>query len=113
MIDVAEAIDDEAEPVTLTVYPVTPGGKYDGKGNAIRAVGVVTTILAAIQPVSGRQLKDVPEGIIKEVSNVGWSRTPVAVNNEIGYGGETFRVTWTWPRPRDGFTKFTLRKIQL
>lgn len=108
MIDVAEAIDDEAELVTWTRYAA---GTTDGKGNYIKGAATTLDIAAAIQPSSGRQMKDLPEGLIKEVAYVGWSRSTVAVNHEIGYGGENFRVVWAWPRPKDGFTKFALRKI--
>lgn len=109
MIDVAEAIDAEAVPVTLRTRAV---GSYDAAGNGVPGAVTVAPAMAAIQPVSGRVLLDLPEGIRAEVSLVGWSRSSVADGNEIVYGGETFRVVHTWPRPADGFTKFALKRVE-
>lgn len=110
MSDVAEAIDAEAVPVT---FQAPAGATYDTKGNAVRddAPDPVSG-MAAVQPASGRMLQDLPEGLRAEVSMVGWSRTMVAVKWEVVYGGETFRVVHTWPRPADGFTKFAMARAQ-
>ena len=109
MSDVAEAIDAEAVPVTFQA-PAT--ATYDTKGNAVPgAAPAPVSGMAAVQPASGRLLQDLPEGLRAEVSMVGWSRTMVAVKWEVGYGGETYRVVHTWPRPADGFTKFAMKRV--
>lgn len=109
-MDVAEAIDGEAVPVT---FQLPAGSTYDPRGNAVRAAAPDPVPgAAAIQPASGRMLMDLPEGLRAEVSMVGWSRTMVAVNWEIIYDGENYRVVHTWPRPADGFTKFALKRVQ-
>jgi hypothetical protein len=69
-------------------------------------------MMAAIQPVSGRLLQDLPEGLRSEVSYAGWSRTMVAEGYEIIYGGSTYRVAHVWPRPMDGFNKFVLKRAE-
>lgn len=110
MSDAAEAIDAEAVPVTFQA-PAT--ATYDTKGNAVRAAAPdPVSGMAAVQPASGRLLQDLPEGLRKEVSMVGWSRTMVAVKWEVVYGGETYRVVHTWPRPADGFTKFAMARAE-
>ena len=109
MTDVAEAIDAEAVPV---VFRPPAGATYDRKGNAVPgAAPAAITAAAAVQPASGRMLQDLPEGLRAEVSMVGWSRTMVAVKWEVVYGGETYRVVHTWPRPADGFTKFAMKRV--
>lgn len=81
MTDVAEAIDAEAVPVT---FQPPAGATYDAKGNAVPgALPDSVPGAAAIQPVSGRMLQDLPEGLRSEVSMVGWSRTMVAVRWEV------------------------------
>lgn len=109
MIDVAWAIDAEAVPVTLRTFA---GGTYDAAGNGIPGAPSDAPAMAAVQPVSGRMLQDLPEGIRTEVSHVGWTRSSVDVGNEIVYGGETYRVAHVWPRPMDGFNKFALKRAQ-
>ena len=110
MIDVAEAIDGEAVPVT---FQPPAGATYDAGGNAVPgALPDVVPGMAAVQPVSGRMLQDLPEGLRAEVVNVGWSRTMVALKWEIIYGGETYRVVHVWPRPMDGFSKFAMKRAQ-
>jgi hypothetical protein len=110
LTDVALAIDAEAVLVTFQPPAVST---YDSKGNAVPGV-VPAPIsgMAAIQPVSGRMLQDLPEGLRAEVSMVGWSRTTVAFKWEVVYANETYRVIHTWPRPSDGFTKFAMKRAQ-
>ena len=100
MIDVAAAIDAEAVPVTLTT--VAPG-TYDAGGNYIPGPSSTATIFTAMQPVTGQALKDMPEGIRTEAEWLVWSRSPIAVNNEITAAGTDYRVLFVWPRLRDGF----------
>ena len=110
MSDVASAIDAEAVSVTFQPPAVAT---YDSKGNAVLGDDPdALDGLAAIQPASGRMLQDIPEGLRAEVTMVGWSRTMVALKWKVVYGGETFRVVHTWPRPADGFTKFAMARAQ-
>lgn len=105
-MDVAEAID--AEAVTVTYADVaTAGGSYV-HGKWVASAAAPGNIQAAIQPASGRQLMDLPEGVRSDASFVGWSRTAVKVNGTIGYDGKSWRIVFVWPRPQDGFTRFAM-----
>ncbi len=106
-MDVAIAID--AEAVTVAYRAVGAGAGYDastGKANA--AVVAPVNIKAAIQPASGAVLMQVPEGLRSEVQYTAWSRTVVALNGQIDYGGRAFKIIYLWPRPMDGFNRFAL-----
>lgn len=104
-MDVAAAIDAEAVAVTRRTRGTAT---YDSGGNAVPGAASDTSIQAALQPMSGKRLLDLPEGLRAEASLLGWSRASVAVSDEIIYGGATYRVLHVWPRPADGFTKFAL-----
>lgn len=109
-VDVAEAIDDEA--VSVVFKPLVLGSDYDPRGNPVvpEAPGPLPG-WAAVQPVNGRMLLDLPEGLRSDVSMVGWSRTMVAEKWEIIYGAETYRIVHVWPRPADGFSKFAMKRV--
>lgn len=107
MSDVADAIDAEAVPVTLQA-PVA-ATQYDARGNAITPTPIPPrTIYAAMQPASGNQLRDLPEGIRSDVSFLGWSREAVAEGSGIVYRGRQLKVIQTWEWPEDGYTKFAM-----
>ena len=108
MIEVAAAIDAEAEPVVLRTRGADT---YDDAGNAVPGSWTSTQGQAAIQPASGRSLQDLPEGIRSQVSYVGWTRLPVAEDNEIIYRGSSYRVVNTRPRVMDGFTRFAMGRV--
>lgn len=108
MIDVALAIDAESE--TITWRQRSPGS-YDGRGNGIGESWTDTQTAAAIQPVSGRELQDLPEGVRSKVTMVGWTRSEVAENDQIIYRGDTYRVYAVRPRPMDGFHRIALGKV--
>lgn len=104
-MDVAAAIDAEAVPVTRTVK----GGAYvDGKW--IPATTSSATIRATVQPAKGRDLMDMPEGVRMEAQYIIWTRSPVSIDDLIGYSGETWRVCYVWPRPTDGFNRAAIGK---
>lgn len=107
-VDVALAIDAESEPVTWTSVSA---GTYDARGNGIPGAQTDTQTRAAIQPITGRELQDLPEGVRAQVSMVGWTRASVAVDDEIVYRGDTYRVFAAKPRPMDGFTRIALGRI--
>lgn len=106
MMDVAEAIDEEGTTVTFRTF--APDTYNHGK--LVPGAATPGSLWAMIQPASGRTMSDVPEGLRVEVAYVGWSRTAVAVDNEIDYGGETYRVGWVKPWPMGNYTKFAMMK---
>lgn len=111
MIDVAIAIDGEAVNVTLTRdapghYDQTPGSSTFG--NWIKGAPAASTIRAAIQPASGRQLMDLPDGIRNEARWLVWSRSEIRLDDVIGHGGSNYRVMHVWPRMEGGFHRAAL-----
>lgn len=101
-MDVAIAIDGEAINVTRRV--VTNG--YTN-GYATESVAD-TTISATVQPASGRQLMDVPEGVRAEASYLIWTRVAIALGDRFVFEGLEFKCVYVWPRPSDGFTRGAL-----
>lgn len=108
MIDVAIAIDGEARNVSLITRAA---GDYDADGNFDKGLATTTTIRAAIFPASGNQLRDMPEGIRTEAGWVAWSRSSIAVDDQIVNGSITYRVLFVWPRPEGGFTRAALGRV--
>lgn len=100
MIDVALAIDGEAVNVSLKREAA---GHYDGDGNWVPGSATTSTIRAAIQPASGRQLEDLPDGIRNEARWLVWSRSEIRLDDEITHGGSRYRVMHVWPRADGGF----------
>lgn len=110
MIDVAEAIDEEAEAVTLKAVG-TASGVWNDVGKWVPSVPAETSIQCAIQPARGTALMDMPEGIRRDAQWLGWSRSNVRTNDEILHQGVWYRVLFTWPRVLDGFTRFALGRM--
>lgn len=108
MIDVAIAIDGEARNVTLTTHAA---GAYNADGDFVPGAATSTTIRAAIFPASGNQLRDMPEGIRTEAGWVCWSRSAMAIDNQITADGIVYRVLHAWPRPEGGFTRAALGRV--
>jgi hypothetical protein len=103
MSDIALAID--AEAVTMT-HKTRDADSYNTSGNAVLgAANPDVDIQAAVQPVSGRVLQDLPEGVRSQVNYVLWTRASVNEGDTIGYNGQDYRVLHVWPRPIDGFRK--------
>ena len=105
MIDVAIAIDGEARNVTLTTRAA---GAYNDDGDFVQGAPTSATIRAAIFPASGNQLRDMPEGIRTEAGWVCWSRSALAVDDQIAADGITYRILYAWPRPEGGFHRAAL-----
>ncbi|KQV83240.1 hypothetical protein [Rhizobium sp. Root1220] len=105
MIDVAIAIDGEAVNVLLTTKAT---GSYNADGDFVPGAPTTSTIRAAIQPVKGNQLLDMPEGIRTEAGWMIWTRSAVAVDNQITSGGILYRVLFVWPRMEGGFYRAAL-----
>lgn len=111
MIDVALAIDAESQTVYLRKYTTD----YDpDTGKAIVASAGVPAIRAAIQPASGRQLADLPEGVREEAKYLMWTRTEVENGDHVairrsGILVDVYRIVYVWPRrPIDQFTRAAL-----
>lgn len=98
MIDVAIAIDGEAVNVTLTR---AGGSRVNHRW--VKGTPSTSTISGAIQPASGRQLEDLPDGIRNEARWLIWSRSELRLDDEIGHGGSRYRVMHVWPRMEGGF----------
>lgn len=121
MIDVAEAIDAEAE--TLVHKPVTSaGGVWTDTGRWIPNSVTPVSIRATMQPaggqisgtaksVNGRTLMDLPEGIRQEAKWLAWSRVDIAVGDEIQYRSIWYRVIFAWPRALDGFVRVAVGEL--
>ena len=104
MIDLLDlAIMAEAVPVT---HEVQTGSYVAGKW--VKGTPVTTAIMATVQPASGRQLMDMPEGIRTEAKYVAWTGTALVVDDIVIYAGSRYRVIYTWPRPADSFTRAAL-----
>ena len=108
MIDVAIAIDGEARNVTLTTRAA---GAYNADGDFVPGSATISTIRAAIFPASGNQLRDMPEGIRTEAGWVCWSRSALAIDDQIAADGVTYRVLHAWPRPEGGFHRAALGRV--
>lgn len=108
MIDVAIAIDGEARNVTLTTRAA---GAHNADGDFVPGSATSTTIRAAIFPASGNQLRDMPDGIRTEAGWVCWSRSALAVDNQITADGIAYRILFAWPRPEGGFHRAALGRV--
>ncbi len=108
MIDVAVAIDAEARNVTLTTVT---GGAYDVGGRWVPGGPASTTIRAAIQPASGNQLQDLPEGLRTEARWLCWSRSVLNVDGQITHAGVVYRIMYVWPRADGGFYRAALSRV--
>ena len=100
MIDVAIAIDGEAVNVTIERKAA---GAYDGDGKWVAGAETTSTIRAAVQPASGRQLMDLPEGIRNEARWLAWSRSEIRMDDTVVHAGSTYRVMFLWPRAEGSF----------
>lgn len=108
MIDVAIAIDGEAVNVTRTR---SAGGGYNDDGEWVPSLPDAATIRAAIQPASGNQLMDVPEGMRTEARWLLWSRSDVRVDDMITSSGVSYRVMHLWPRAEGGFYRAAIGRL--
>lgn len=97
------AILAEAVPVVHE----RPTGSYV-KGKWVSTPGIVANILATVQPASGRQLMDLPEGIRTEARYFLWSEATLVVDDIVIFEGQRYKVLYTWPRRADSFTRAAL-----
>lgn len=100
LLNVGIAIDAFAVAVTRSR---NAAGTYDADGEFVPGAAAALAIMATIQPVSGRELKDMPEGIRNEARWLVWSRSDILVDDTIAYKSENYRVLFVWPRDEGVF----------
>lgn len=108
MIDVAIAIDAEAVSVSLTKHAA---GAFNADGDHVAGAATASTIKAAIFPISGNDLRDLEEGIRTEAEWTMWTRSAVAVDDQVAYAGVTYRVLKVRPRLEGGFYRAILGRL--
>lgn len=86
-------------------------GDYDDGGTYIEGLPVSAPIKAVIQPASGDQLKDVPEGLRTEANWIVWTRTDLELDDVIDASNVSYRVVYVWPRAEAGFYRAALGRI--
>lgn len=111
MIDVGLAID--AEAINLTLQSVAAaGGGYAGSGKWVPNTPAQTTIRGTVQPMNGRALADMPEGVRENAKHLVWSRTDVQVNDVIvGYRNKNWRISFVYERDLDQVCKFAMEAL--
>lgn len=100
----ALAIDYLSVPV---VHTAKAGGSYV-HGKWVGETLTPKDIQAVVQPATGRRLLDLPEGERVEAKYFIWTREPIALDDEITYSGDDYRVSFLWPRPDGGFSRGSL-----
>jgi len=105
MLDVGIAIDAFAVSVTRMRKAA---GAYNADGVWVAGAAATTALSATIQPVSGRELKDMPEGIRTEAKYIAWSRSDLLVDDTITHKGSNYRVLFVWPRDEGAFYRAAL-----
>ena len=100
MIDVAVAIDLEE---TTVVRKRTLGGAYEAGGRWVDGTEESYSFKAEVQPTTGRQLMDLPEGVRSEARCTLWTReTDLLLDDVVAYEGLDYRVVYVWNRQRSG-----------
>lgn len=105
----AEAIDEFARIITLRRF--APGSYVAGK--YVPGASSDAPIAAVHQPVSSRDLRDLPEGQRVDALRSIWSRSEILgadertgrLPDELVIEGETYRVIRAWHRTEAGFHK--------
>lgn len=105
LLNVGIAIDAFAVSVTRTRRAA---GSYNADGVWVEGAPTATALNAAIQPVSGRELKDMPEGIRTEAKYIAWSRSDLVIDDTIAHKGSNYRVMFVWPRDEGVFYRAIL-----
>lgn len=104
-----DAIDEFARIITRRRYPI---GSYVG-GEYVVGDPTEIEIAAVHQPVTSRDLRDLPEGQRVDALRSVWSRSDIQGANEstgrladeLVIEGETYRVVRAWARTEAGFSK--------
>ncbi|QIG73252.1 hypothetical protein EVC02_031 [Rhizobium phage RHph_N17] len=96
----------EAEAVPVDVLRQSAGAYVHGEW--VPGVETPETITATVQPVTGKELRDMEEGVRNEARFSLWTRSAIATDEFVIYGGSKYRVMTSIPRPEGGFTKAIL-----
>lgn len=92
----------------VEVGHVVTGGAYGTDGKWVASHSEPAPIMATVQPASGRQLMDMPEGLRTEARYFLWSGAALLVDDVVIYVGQRYKVIYTWPRRGDSFTRAAL-----
>lgn len=85
---------------------------YDADGNGVKgAQGDPVAARAAVQPVSGATLRDMPEGLRTSAVYQIFTRFDLQVDDVVTYAGDTFRVSQVWARRQHEFTKAVVGNV--
>lgn len=84
--------------------------RKQGAGSYVNGEWVAPTtlpedIMATIQPVTGRDLKDLEEGLRRTARYALWTLSALATDEIVIYGGSNYRVMTSFVRPDGGYTK--------
>lgn len=101
-------IDRRAVGVTRTRRAA---GSYNADGDFVPGAPTTGTILAVVQPASGRQLMDLPEGVRSEARWLAWSRAEIRLDDVIVAGGLSHRVVYVWPRAEGDFYRAAMGEL--
>lgn len=83
-------------------YTPPAAAEYDAGGNAVTATAQPTAIRATVRPISGRELRDLPEGVRIEAKSVAWSRTPLHDDGRMTVAGRNYRLIATRDNEHEG-----------
>lgn len=101
-------IDRRSVSVSLTRKAA---GSFNADGDAVPGAATTSTILAVVQPASGRQLMDLPEGIRTEARWLAWSRAEIRLDDVITHGGRSYRAMYLWPRADGAFYRAAMGEL--
>lgn len=98
MIDLGAAIDFGDWEVPI-IYASTGPQQYDADGLPIDGSTKKTKIRGKIQPVNGRDLRDMPEGMREEASMVLGTRSKIVINDVVidNRDGRRYKAIWIIP----------------
>lgn len=107
-----DLVNDAILPEAETVQLVTRSGdSYDKKGNGVKGKKKTVDIQAEVQPVTGKMLLDLPEGVRESADYMIWTGSVLETDDVIIYEGQNHRVLKQWRRKPDNFTKAAIGRL--
>lgn len=103
------AIDRRAVSTTLLRKGTAT---FNTSGEPVPGANTTSTIRAVRQPMSGRQLMDLPEGLRSEAKWLLWTRSEVRIDDAVSFGSVDCRVVYLWPREEGGFYRAAMSEIR-
>ena len=88
------------------------GGSYDARGNFDANSGVTAKLNGSIQPMRGRDLNDMPEGIREEARLILSTTGKVENDDTVIDGGTKYRVIYIWPSTLGHYTRAALGLLE-